>query len=172
MSESIHYLKTRNSDYLAGVDLEIFDLEGKSKTLTIKKIEFKQNFRVNGKLKDKGLIAYFTETYAKPLIINTTNSKFIKESTGIMDASKWVGFSLDFFFKADVEMRVSKTEKIKGGIRIKKVNTNGLAPELLDVSSRITVCTKKVELLDIWSELSQENQNKHKSEFTEKLKTL
>jgi len=122
MSKPIHYLNTRSSDYLASVDLEIFDLEGKSKTLTIKKIELKTNFEVNGRLKKKGIIAYFTETYAKPLIINTTNSERIKESTGIMDASKWVGFSLTFYFKSDVGAITRKSKQTQ--IRVYRKTKN------------------------------------------------
>lgn len=172
MENPIHYLKARNSDYLAGTDLEIFDLEGKSKTLTITKVEYKEDFLVNGKKKAKGLIAYFSEKYAKPLIINTTNSHFIKSSTGVIDASKWVGFSIEFFFDNTPEMKISRTETIKGGIRIKSVNTNGITPPLEDISTRITNSTNRVEVMSIWNELSESDQVKYKNEVTTKYKTL
>ena len=139
MSNSIHYLKARNSDFLAGTDLEIFELEGKSKILTVKNVEYKENFKVNGRVKPKGMVMYFEEEYAKPLIVNTTNSIFIKEVTGVIDAKKWIGFSVDFIFDISVEMQISKTETRKGGIRIKSVNTNGLiAP--LHLRPDIQVC--------------------------------
>ena len=73
-TEPIHYLKARKSDFLAGTDLEIFDLEGKSKILTIDRVEYKENFKVNGHTKPRGLVIHFKESYAKPLICNSTNS--------------------------------------------------------------------------------------------------
>ncbi|TXD45877.1 hypothetical protein [Polaribacter sp. IC073] len=172
MNNSIHYLKSRNSDFLAGADLEIFELEGKSKILTVKKVEYKENFRVNGRLKQKGIIAYFEEPYAKPLIINTTNTRKIKELTGVIDASKYVGFSLEFHFDVSVRMKVSQTETLKGGIRIKSVNTNGLVAELKDVKTRIKQAANKAELMSIWQELNESDQAIYKDDMTVKFKSL
>lgn len=172
MSQPIHYLKSRNSDFLAGMDLEIFELEGRSKILTVKKVEYKENFSVNGKNKPKGLIMYFEESYAKPLIVNPTNSRIINEKTGVIDASKWVGFSVEFYFNTTVEMRVSKTETIKGGVRIKSVNTNGLVPPLEDIKTRIDKSTNKAEIMSIWNKLSETEQINFKDQMTEKYKTL
>jgi hypothetical protein len=169
---AIHYLKSRNSDYLAGTDLEIFELEGKSKSLTIKKVEYQENFKVNGKIKPKGLVANFHEEYANPLIINPTNARIIKSLTGIMDAEKWVGFTLTFWFDTKVEMKVSKTETIKGGIRVKSVNTNGLVAPLEDITARIEGCTNKAELMNIWQDLDEKQQIEYKNKFTEKLGKL
>ena len=172
MSNPIHYLKSRNSDFLAGVDLEIFELEGRSKKLTIKAVEFKTNFMVNGRKKDSGIVISFVENYAKPLICNPTNSRFIKKETGIIDASKWIGFTLEFYFNTKVEMKVSRTEVKKGGISIKSVDTNGLVPPLKEIAVRIDQCTKRAELLSIWQELNEQDQIIHKDAFTNKVKTL
>jgi len=172
MSNSIHYLKARNSDFLAGTDLEIFELEGKSKILTVKNVEYKENFEVNGRVKPKGMVMYFEEEYAKPLIVNTTNSIFIKEVTGVIDAKKWIGFSVDFIFDISVEMQISKTETRKGGIRIKSVNTNGLIAPLANVKTRIEQCTNKAEVMSIWQSLTEQEQAMHKLDVTEKYKTL
>jgi len=172
MSNSIHYLKARNSDFLAGTDLEIFELEGKSKILTVKNVEYKENFEVNGRVKPKGMVMYFEEEYAKPLIVNTTNSIFIKEVTGVIDAKKWIGFSVDFIFDINVEMQISKTEIRKGGIRIKSVNTNGLIAPLANVKTRIEQCTNKAEVMSIWQSLTEQEQAMHKLDVTEKYKTL
>jgi len=172
MSNSIHYLKARNSDFLAGTDLEIFELEGKSKILTVKNVEYKENFEVNGRVKPKGMVMYFEEEYAKPLIVNTTNSIFIKEVTGVIDAKKWIGFSVDFIFDINVEMQISRTETRKGGIRIKSVNTNGLIAPLANVKTRIEQCTNKAEVMSIWQSLTEQEQAMHKLDVTEKYKTL
>lgn len=169
---SIHYLKHRNSDFLAGTDLEIFELEGKSKTLTIKSVEYKENFKVNGRIKPKGIVVNFTEEYAKPLILNTTNSTFIKDTTGIIDAVKWAGFSIEFYFNTKVEMKVSKSETRKGGIRIKSVNMNGLFAPLKDFKTRIKECTNRAELLAIWQSLDEKQQIELKDLVTEKNKTF
>ena len=172
MEDPIHYLKSRNSDFLAGTDLEIFTLEGKSTTLTVKNVSYKENFSVNGRKKPKGLVMSFNEIYAKPLIVNTTNSRIIKDLTGVIDASKWKGFSVDFYFNTSVEMKVSRTEVKKGGIRVRSVNTNGLAPALEDISIRIEKCTNKAEVTSIWNDLSETEQIQYKDEVTVKYKTL
>lgn len=166
--QPIHYKKARKSDFLAGVDLEIFELEGKSKTLTIDKVEYKENFKVNGLTKPRGIVISFKEPYAKPLICNSTNADFIKEKTGVIDASKWVGFSVEFYFNTKVQM---KRETV-GGIRIKSVNTNGLVPDIKDISSRIKECANRAELLSVWTSLNEEEQVKYKREVEQKGKTF
>ena len=65
MSTPIHYLKSRNSDFLAGIDLEIFELEGKPRILTVDSVEYKENFKVNGRNKDKGIVMKFKEKIRK-----------------------------------------------------------------------------------------------------------
>lgn len=170
--ETLHYLKHRNSDFLAGTDLEIFDLEGKSKILTVKKIEYKENFRVNGKMKAKGIIMSFDEPYAKPLILNPTNSRFIKAASGVIDAKKWVGFSIEFHFDIKVKMKISKTETLKGGIRITSVNTNGLVPALEDMKTRIKKCSNRAELFSLWQDMNEADQVEFKIQVTNKSKTF
>lgn len=171
-TKPIHYLKGRKSDFLAGIDLEIFELEGKSTFLTIKSVEYKENFLVNGRRKPKGIVISFEESYAKPFILNTTNADFVKKNTGVIDASKWIGFTLGFFLKTDVEMKISKTETIKGGLRINKVNTNGFAPELADINTRIDQSSNKAELMNLWQGLSETEQIEYKDKMNAKYKTL
>lgn len=168
----IHYLKSRNSDFLASTDLEIFDLEGLSKILTVKNVEYKENFMVNGRKKAKGLVMYFKEPYAKPFIVNPTNSRIINDQTGVIDASKWIGFSIEFYFNTSVEMKVSRTETIKGGIRVKKVNTNGLVAPLADLNTRIEQCTKRAEVMAIWQKLSETEQIEYKEKIETKYKSI
>lgn len=172
MKNPIHYLKSRNSDYLAGADLEIFELEGKSKTLKVKDVQYKEDFYVNGRKKAKGIVMYFEESYAKPLIVNTTNTRIIKDQTGVIDAAKWIGFTVEFYFNTKVEMKISKTETLKGGIRIKSVDTNGLFPPLADVNTRIDKCVNRAELMSIWQELSEQEQITYKDQMNNKIKTL
>jgi len=172
MRKPIHYLKARNSNFLAGVDLKIFDLEGKSKILTIKDIRYEKNINVNGRIKPKAIVMYFEEEYAKPLITNTTNTEKIKNQTGVIDAVKWIGFSIEFFFDLNVQMKISKTESIKGGIRVKSVNTNGLAVALKDIKTRIEHATSKAELMDIWEELNEQDQILYKDQMNAKILTL
>ena len=69
-------------------------------------------------------------------------------------------------------MKISKTETIKGGIRIKKVNTNGLAPALKDIKTRIEQSTNKAELMNIWQELSEKDQILYKDQITAKSLTI
>lgn len=166
--KKIHYLKARNSDYLAGIDLEVFALEGKSNTLTVKDVQYKENFIVNGRKKERGLVMTFQEPYAKPFIVNPTNSRIIKDQTGVIDAVKWIGFSIQFYFNTDVEMKRKKV----GGIRVKNVNTNGLVPAIEDIKTRIEKCTNRAELMAIWGELSETEQNTYKEVATLKSKSF
>ncbi|WP_348742793.1 hypothetical protein [Tenacibaculum sp. 190524A05c] len=168
MSTTIHYLKARNSDFLAGTDLEIFELEGRSKILTVKDVEYKENFKVNGKVKPKGIIMYFNEAYAKPLIVNTTNSKIIKDQTGTIDAKKWIGFSIEFYFNTNVELM----RKRVGGIRIKKVDTNGLVPLKTDYKTRVENCSNLTELMSIWQDMNEDEQIEYQELFTVKRKSI
>jgi hypothetical protein len=172
MSEPIHYLKSRNSDFLAGVDLEVFALEGKPTSLTVKNVEYKENFKVNGRPKAKGLVMHFEESHAKPLIVNTTNATIIRQYTGVIDAAKWKGFSIEFYFNTKVEMKISKTETKKGGIRVKAVNTNGIVPPLEDIKTRIEKCTNTAEVMAIWNNLSETEQIQYKTQVTNKYKTF
>ena len=172
METPIHYLKARNSDFLASTDLEIFELEGKSKKLTVKNVEYKENFNVNGRNKPKGLVMYFEEKYAKPFIVNPTNSRIINDLTGVIDAKKWIGFTIEFYFNNSVEMKVSKTETIKGGIRIKSVNTNDLVPALEDIDTRIEKSSNRAEIMAIWNSLNEADQITYKDKVTNKYKTL
>lgn len=169
---TIHYLKARNSDYLAGTDLEIFELEGRPKTLTVKNVEYLENFNVNGKKKAKGIVFSFKEDYAKPLIVNPTNARIINEQTGIIDLRKCIGFSLEFHFDTRVEMKVSKTETIKGGIRVKRVITNGLIPPLEAIEDRIEKCTNRAEVMAIWRSLDERQQPEFKELIEIKYKSL
>lgn len=170
--EPIHYLKSRNSDFLAGTDLEIFELEGRSKSLTVKDVKFLKDFDVNGRKKAKGIVFYFKEDYAKPLIVNPTNARIINEQTGVIDLSKCIGFSIEFYFNTSVEMKVSKTKTIKGGIRIKKVNTNSLIPPLKAVGERIEKCTNRAEVMAIWRSLDEKQQPEFKEQIEVKYKSI
>lgn len=171
-TKTIHYLKARNSDYLAGTDLEIFELEGRSKSLTVSNVEYLENFKVNGKTKNKGIVFTFKEDYAKPLIVNPTNARIINEQTGVIDLKKCVGFTIEFYFNMSVEMKVSKTETIKGGIRIKKVNSNGLTPPLEAIEDRIEKCTNRAEVMAIWKWLTEAQQPEYKEKIETKYKSL
>ena len=168
MKTPIHYLKARNSDFLAGTDLEIFELENKSKILTVKDVEYKENFLVNGRTKPKGLVMTFEESYAKPFIVNPTNSRIINDLTGVIDAKKWIGFSIEFYFNTSVEMK----RQIVGGIRIKNVNTNGLVAPLKDIKTRIEQCTNRAEIMSIWQKLTEAEQIEYKDQIVTKTKTF
>lgn len=170
---AIHYRDGRSSDFLAGVDLEAFVLKGLSCKLTVSKVDFHKVLSVNGRDKKNALVLTFDEPYAKPLIVNTTNSQDIKDATNQMDAEKWVGISIEFFYKKKgISMKVSRTETKEGGIRIKSIDTNGLFPDKQDIDKRIDYCSNEAELMDIWYELSENDQNKYKEKVVEKRKTI
>ena len=168
----IHYLKSRNSEYLAGVDLEVFELEGKTTTLTIKDVQYKENFKVNGRNKASGIVLTFTEPHSKPWIINPTQRREIKRQTGVIDLVKCIGFSLTLYVDMKVSFKVSREETIKGGVAIKSINTNGLIAPLKDVETRVKEVSNKAELMSLWNGLTEQEQITHKEIFTTKIKSL
>ena len=76
-----HYRNAFKSDHLASADIEELQENNKGKAiLTLDRVEYFENRKVAGRTKDKGLVAFFKNKDTKPLIINSCNSKVLKNS--------------------------------------------------------------------------------------------
>ncbi len=118
-----HYRKVFKSDHLGIADLEDFIEEKKSLIFTIK--EVKQYIMTNDK--NSGVvvagkrisanIAFFEENI-KPLVINATNGKILKNfANGSSFVEDWAGLRIELYIDSNVKMKGD----IVGGVRIKPV---------------------------------------------------
>ena len=110
----IHYRQHRNSDYLGSVEIEIIEAQGNKALLQILKVEYKEKLMVNGKMKDRALVLTF-QGQQKPWICNPTNATTIYRLTGQMDATKWVGTTIELYVDPTVKMK----GEVVGGVRVR-----------------------------------------------------
>jgi len=126
MSEKNHYRKVMKSDHLGVADLEDFIESGRS--LIFKIANSRQEYRtlVAGRKIDANII-YFDD--AKPMVVNSTNSKTLSKLAGSPFVEDWSGLLIELYIDRDVRM---KGETV-GGIRIKnrtpKVTLEIMSPD-------------------------------------------
>jgi len=114
MSEQkTHYRKVFKSDHLGVADLEDF-IEAKSgMVFTIRQVKQEVGVRVAGK-KGNFNIAYFKENI-KPLVLNATNSKTMKQlSGGSSFVEDWAGIAVGLY----IDKNASFGGEVTGGVRI------------------------------------------------------
>jgi hypothetical protein len=113
MNEKTHYRKVFKSDHLGVADLEDL-MESKSRMIfTIKQVRQEIGVRVAGK-KGNFNIAYFEEGI-KPLVLNATNSKVMKNLCGGSSfVEDWAGIQVLLYIDPNASFGGEKT----GGVRI------------------------------------------------------
>ena len=107
-----HYRKVFKSDHLGQADLEDFMEAGSNLVFTIANVKQEIGVRVAGK-KINANIAYFQEQI-KPLVLNATNSKILKQLTGSSFVEDWAGTTIQLYIDANVKMKGDTV----GGVRI------------------------------------------------------
>jgi pentatricopeptide repeat protein len=107
-----HYRKVFKSDHLGQADLEDFIENGSNLVFTIHHVTQEIGARVAGK-KINANIAYFQENI-KPLVLNATNSKTLKQLTGSSFVEDWSNVTVQLYIDANVKMKGDKV----GGVRI------------------------------------------------------
>jgi len=107
-----HYRKVFKSDHLGQADLEDFIESGSNLVFTIHHVVQEIGARVAGK-KINANIAYFTETI-KPLVLNATNSKTLRQMTGSSFVEDWTGILVQLYIDPNVKMKGDTV----GGVRI------------------------------------------------------
>lgn len=107
-----HYRKVFKSDHLSTADLEDFLESGKPLIFTIKQVRQEQNAKVAGR-KINANIAYFQENI-KPLVLNATNSKTMKNLTCSSFVEDWCNVTVELF----IDPTASLKGEIVGGVRI------------------------------------------------------
>ena len=107
-----HYRKVFKSDHLGQADLEDFIENGSNLVFTIHHVTQEIGARVAGK-KINANIAYFQESI-KPLVLNATNSKTLKQLTGSSFVEDWSNVTVQLYIDANVKMKGDTV----GGVRI------------------------------------------------------
>jgi hypothetical protein len=122
-----HYRKVFKSDHLGVADLEDLAEAGSNLVFTISHVRQEFGAKVAGKKGDFN-IAYFKEKI-KPLVLNATNSKVLKERTGSAFVEDWGGIIIQLYIDPSAKFG---TETV-GGVRInphyKGQSKKELAPE-------------------------------------------
>jgi hypothetical protein len=153
-----HYRKVFKSDHLGVADLEDFVEAKKALIFTIREVKQETGIRVAGK-KGNFNIAYFTENI-KPLVLNATNSKTMKNlSGGSSFVEDWKGITVSLY----IDPSASFAGEITGGVRINPnpvQKRQELTPDMkawgnaVEAFKRDGNLTKVLERMDV----SEENQ--------------
>ena len=146
--EFFHYRNAFKSDHLASADVEELQENNEGVAiLTITRIDyFEQKIvgnkkiggrMVAGRMKDKGLVAFFSEKGTKPMIVNAKNSKIIAGFIGSKNVHDWKGLNLKI--ELYVNHKVKLGSEIVQGIRIKPRQPATKLPPLKDEQIEATI---------------------------------
>lgn len=118
-----HFRKIFKSDHLSVADLEDFTESGSNLIFNISHVKQELGARVAGRKGDFN-IAYFAEGI-KPLVLNATNSKVMKNLTGSVFVEDWNNVRVLLY----IDRMASFGGEVTGGVRI---NPNQ-QPEMKDL---------------------------------------
>jgi len=125
MNEKTHYRKVFKSDHLGVADLEDYSEAGSNLVFTISTVRQEYGTRVAGKKIDAN-IAYFHEDI-KPLVVNATNSKTLKNLCG---GSPFVEDWRDVKVQLYIDPNAKLKGEVVGGVRISKLSPKTQKVEL------------------------------------------
>lgn len=142
-----HYRKVFKSDHLGSADLEEMIEENRPLIFTIKEVKQEYSAKVAGKKIDAN-IAYFNEKI-KPLVLNATNSKIVKQlSGGSPFVEDWKNILVELYIDASIKMK----GEVVGGVRIKeqppKIYTD---KEIKIITAKVSACLSKEELTTLYN---------------------
>lgn len=136
MSDFIHYRQNRNSDYFGSVEVEVFTEQNLPCVMQITNVEYKENFMVNGKKKDRAIILSFQGQ--KPWICNPTNCKILERVLGKKNAKDWIGETIELY----VDYKVQFAKEVVSGVRVKAEKFVKKLPSLEIGSKQFEACKK------------------------------
>jgi len=159
MSTKTHYRKVFKSDHLSCADLEDFIEAGSNLIFTIARVQQEMGAKVAGR-KINANIAYFVEKI-KPLVLNATNSKVMKDLTKSSFVEDWQNVPVRLYIDASAKLK----GEIVGGVRI---NPNPVRQQKVQLTQQnakmwsraITACKRDGNLNRVMEscDISQENQ--------------
>ena len=136
MSDFIHYRQNRNSDFFGSVEVEVFTEQNLPCVMQVINVEYKENFMVNGKKKDRAIILSFQGQ--KPWICNPTNCKILERVLGKKNAKEWIGETIELY----VDYKVQFAKEVVSGVRVKAEKFVKKLP-LLEIGSKQFEACKK-----------------------------
>ena len=123
MSEKgTNYRNVYKSDHLGVIDLEEMIEANIPLRFTIKEVKQEMGTKVAGSKIDAN-ICYFQESI-KPLVLNSTNAKVLKNLTKSAYIENWKGLCIELYIDSSVKMK----GEIVGGVRIKPTLLNKPMP--------------------------------------------
>jgi len=124
MSNKHHYRNVFKSDHLGSADLEDLIEQGSNLVFTIKHTKQELGAKVAGKKMDAN-IAYFVEPI-KPMVINATNGKIIRNFTGSPMVEDWSNVLVELYIDENVRSVSGGTTQ---GVRIRPVQPKKSKPD-------------------------------------------
>jgi hypothetical protein len=112
MTDKTHYRKVFKSDHLGVADLEDYTEAGHNLVFTIRCVKQEIGVKVAGRKIDAN-IAYFVEK-VKPLVVNATNSKTMRELTGSPFVEDWSNTTIQLYIDSTAKLK----GEVVGGVRI------------------------------------------------------
>ncbi len=113
-SEGTNYRAVYKSDHLGVIDLEEMIERGTPLIFTIKEVKQLFGTKVAGKQIDAN-IAFFKEQ-VKPLVLNSTNAKVLKNLSNSSHIENWSNMRIEVYIDHSVKMK----GQVVGGVRIKE----------------------------------------------------
>lgn len=108
-----NYRNVYKSDHLGVIDLEEMIESGNKLIFTIREVKQELGTKVAGSKIDAN-ICYFQEPI-KPLVLNSTNAKVLKNLTKSAFIENWKGLTIELYIDPTVKMKGD----VVGGVRIK-----------------------------------------------------
>lgn len=143
MSESkTHYRKVFKSDHLGVADLEEFSEGGSNLTFTVAQVKQEIGASVAGK-KINANIAYFKEKI-KPLVLNATNSKVMRQLTGSAFIEDWANTTIRLYIDEGAKLMGEKV----GGVRVSPLPVKAEKPTITKSSPKLWESAKNAYLRD------------------------
>ena len=110
-----NYRNVYKSDHLGVIDLEEMIESGSNLRFTIKEVRQEIGAKVAGSKIDAN-ICYFEEN-VKPLVLNSTNAKVLKNLTKSAYIENWKGLLIELYIDSSVKMK----GEVVGGVRIRPI---------------------------------------------------
>jgi hypothetical protein len=154
-----HFRKVFKSDHLGSADVEEYIEEGKSLIFTIFQVT---QHAIDPKIKASGVvvagkrisanIAYFKEPNTKPLVLNATNSRILKNMVNSPFVEDWKGLRIEVYIDKDVKMK----GEVVGGVRIKSKPFKPMTEQDLKVlTGKLAALTTRAELTELFRSNTQ-----------------
>ncbi len=137
-----HYRKVFKSDHLGVADLEDYLETGSNLIFTISHVNQEIGAKVAGK-KINANIAYFTEDI-KPLVLNATNSKTMKNLSGSCFIENWKDMTVQLYIDRDAKMK----GEVVGGVRVSPKRVTKTKTEITKEKVKMWENAKKAFIRD------------------------